>query len=398
MQYFSFDSQNSRPASAAMIEPVGGHGGMHYYDFELCRGLMSAGCKVSLYTCDETPDPAIPGLSFYPVYRGIYGDGNRWIRGIRYVRATLAMLRTAAVTGERICHYQVFNDLIPELTAISLMKLFGKKVVLTVHDVNSLAETGALKKRLTGMAYRLADRIIVHNGPSRKELEGLGVPSARTSVIPHGHYLDTMGKIPSPSQARRALGIDDSAKVVLFFGQIKDAKGLDLLIEALPEVARAIPDVVLLIAGRPWRTEFAGYDALIDRLGVRGRCKLHIGFVPDKQVADYYSAADVIALPYRRIYQSGVLIMAMTYERPVVVSDLPGMTEIVTDGVNGYVFKEGLSEDLAGVLVRVLRDESGRARIARRAYELVRDNHDWAKIGARTREVYRALLSKNSAQ
>src|ERR1035438_6572801 len=81
------DDRRIREISVAIIEPVGGHGGAHYYDFGLCRGLLVAGCRVSLYTCDETADPAIPGLCFHPFYQRIYGQGNRWLRGLRFVRS-----------------------------------------------------------------------------------------------------------------------------------------------------------------------------------------------------------------------------------------------------------------------------------------------------------------------
>jgi glycosyltransferase involved in cell wall biosynthesis len=227
-----------------------------------------------------------------------------------------------------------------------------------------------------------------------RELESIGLPANVIRVIVHGHYLDSMREMPSAAVARRALGIDPNAKVILFFGQIKDVKGLDLLIEALPQVARDVPDVLLVIAGRPWKTDFAGYEHLIDSAGVRSRCHLQIGFIPDSDVATYYAAADVVALPYRRIYQSGVLMMAMTYGRAVVVSDLPGMTEIVTDGMNGYVFSLGSEGCLTKTLVRALRNDRERLEMGKRALQYVQKEHDWNRIGTMTVELYRAVLSK----
>jgi glycosyltransferase involved in cell wall biosynthesis len=376
-----------------MIEPVGGHGGAHYYDFGLARGLLAAGCRVSLYTCDETADPVISGLDFYPLYRHIYGHGSRWLRTLHFIGGTLAVLKKAVASGEILWHYQVFNVLKPELVVITLAKLFRRKIVLTVHDVNSLSGPVTWKSKITGWVYQRADRIIVHNMVSRRELESLGVPSAKICVIAHGNYLDSMREMGSPTEARRALGIGELAKVVLFFGQIKDAKGLDLLIEALPEVAREVPEVVLIIAGRPLKTKFASYEALIDKLGVRARCRLHIGYVPDDEVAVYHAAADLVALPYRRIYQSGVLMMAMTYGRPVVVSDLPGMTEIVTNGVNGYVFAQGSKDALARTLISALRDAPESQRVAARASEYIRKYHNWNRIGRETAELFDTVLA-----
>jgi glycosyltransferase involved in cell wall biosynthesis len=379
-------------ASVALINPVGGHSGAHYYDFGLCRGLLAAGCHVSLYTCDETADPSIPGLGFFPLFKQIYQEGNHWIRMKRYIAGTVSVITTAVSSGESICHFEVFNSVLRELFVILVARLFRRKVILTVHDVSCLVGPQTGKKMISGWTYRLADRLIVHNRASIEELEGIHVPLDRISVIPHGNYLDSMRELPPQEEARKSLEIDSSSKVVLFFGQIKEVKGLDILIEAMPSITREIPEVVFLIVGRPWRIDFSIFDALIDKLKMRKQCRIHIGYVPDDDVAKYYSAADVVVLPYRRIYQSGVLIMAMTYGRAVVVSNLPGMTEMVTDGTNGYVFTQGSKDELALAVVRALRDDEERQMVAACASEYIREHHDWSRIGRQTTELYEAVL------
>jgi len=270
--------------------------------------------------------------------------------------------------------------------------LFQKRIVVTVHDVDSFAGSVRGKKIITKFIYRLADRIIVHNKVSMEELAAIGVPSRKIAIIPHGHYLNYRGDIPSQSIARDRLGIDSSAKIILFFGQIKLTKGLDQLIEALPKVASEIPNILLLIAGRPWKANFAVYESLIEKLNVKPLCRLHVGFVPDQDVATYYAAADVVALPYRRIYQSGVLLMAMSYSRPVIVSDLPGMTEIVKDGINGYVFTNGSTDALADVLVRALKSEQQCQIYSDHALLYIKEHHDWDRIGESTASLYREVL------
>ena len=133
----------------------------------------------------------------------------------------------------------------------------------------------------------------------------------------------------------------------------------------------------------------AAYEALIRKLGIRDHLVLHSRFIPHEEVASYYAAADVVVLPYRRIYQSGVVLMAMSYRRPVVVSDLPGMTEIVRDGENGFVFASGSSAQLAKRLVEILGDDESRARVAAAGFEYVSREHDWSRIGQMTAEAYK---------
>ncbi len=379
-----------RRGRVALIEPVGSHGGMDYYDLGLCRGLIAAGWQVGWYTCAETPDPTLSGLHFHPAYKGIWGKANRWKRAMLYLFGTLRTLWSATLASERVCHLHFFHGAPEELLLLCLAKLFGRKVILTVHDVESFA--GDSPRGLVRRIYGLADRFIVHNQTSRQELiTVLGGSPAKIAVIAHGNYLDALGPVPLRSEARLALSIPSQAKVALFFGQIKEVKGLDLLLEAVPAVVDAVPDLILVIAGRPWKNDFSRYEEQIERLGIGASCRLHIRFIADQEVGLFYAAADVVVLPYRRIYQSGVLLLAMSYGRAVLVSDLPGMTEIVTEGDNGFVFASGSSQALAQTLTRVLTEENERVRAAERALEYVQTRHDWTHLATQTASVYASL-------
>lgn len=381
--------------SVAVIEPVGGHGGMNQYDFSLCYALLAAGCHVSFYTCDETAPVEIPGLRFFPLYKHVYGQGGRWLRALRYIRGTIATLNEISHSRENICHLHIFGGEMNELMLILLSRLYNKKIVVTVHDVESfLSASGSRGKRLSAF-YKLADRLIAHNAATKVELiERFCFPPNGISVIPHGNYIESLGAMPSSIEAKRALNIDRSRKVVLFFGHIKYVKGLDLLLEAIPKVVEQVSEAVFLIAGRPWKNDFSLYQRQIENLNIGDKCILHIRFIPDEELNRYYGAADVVVLPYRRIYQSGVVILAMSSGRPVVVSDLPGMTEIVKDGQTGYVFSRGSREDLTKQLIRSLQDDEGRKRIAEQGLEYIRTNHAWKRIGEMTTDVYRTVLSQ----
>ncbi len=379
----------------AVVELVGGHGGMYHYDIGLCKGLLSAGVRVSLYTCSETKNPDILGLNFCPVYNGIFGKSSPALRAFRFLTGSLAVALSTIRRKETIVHFHVFQGGVSEFSLVLLMRLCLRKIVLTVHDVESLARPTLLGKKPSNRVYRMAECLIVHNETSKHELiERLKLDSGRINVIPHGNYLDAISDVPCAAEAKPALAVSDTKKVILFFGQIKEAKGLDLLIEALPKVVREVPETMLVIAGRPSRTDFSQYDLLIDKLGLRDFCRADVGYVPDEKVSQYYAAADVVVLPYRRIYQSGVLLLAMSYGKAVVVSDIPAMTEIVADGENGYLFTRESTEDLAKTLVRALQGDRERQEIGARALKYVRHRHDWNQIGAETHQVYWTMLSR----
>lgn len=110
------------------------------------------------------------------------------------------------------------------------------------------------------------------------------------------------------------------------------------------------------------------------------------------EVAFYYRAADLVVLPYRKIYQSGVLLMAMSYQVPVLVSDLPGMLEVVQDEDTGFVFKTGNHQSLQACLLKILEYPRLLAEVSQKASALMRNKYDWANIGLSTKKLYRDLL------
>jgi D-inositol-3-phosphate glycosyltransferase len=372
----------------AVIEPVGGHGGMDYYDFGLCGGLAEAGVDVVLYTCNETVIPKSTRFEVRHTYVDIYDKSPGWRRGLRYLRGTMSWLLRSLRECRHICHFHFFHIGPLQVFNIAMAKLLCRKVVITAHDVESFVESLEIPA-LSRWVYKVADRVIAHNQISKQELMSrIGVAASRITVIPHGNYLHVLSPLPMQADARSHLGIDLGAKVILFFGQIKHVKGLDLLLEAMPDLLRKHPDALLLIAGKPWKTDFSMYEKQMRRLKIRKNCVTHIRFIKDEELPNYYAAADLVVLPYRRIYQSGVLLMAMSYSKAVLVSDLPGMTEIVNDGDTGLVFNQGDVASLAEKLEEALTNTRVREHVAEQGFCKVRDNYGWDVIGAKCSEIY----------
>jgi len=379
--------------SVAIIEPVGGHGGMNYYDFGLCRGLVDAGITPTLHTCNETAiTPGLPFAVALPYHR-IYGPDPAWRRGLRFVRGSLRALVGARRAGNKLAHFHIFQVGVLELFNILVAKLLLMRVVITAHDVEAFrGEWSAIKS----WVYALADAVIAHNRVSQRELmRVLRVPEHKIHVIPHGNYLGYVGDVTPTVSARARLNLPSEAKVLLFFGQIKAVKGLDLLLDAMTAVKDVHPDVLLVIAGKMWGQEFAVYQAQIDRLGLAGRCVSHIRYVADDEVAAYYAAADLVVLPYRRIYQSGVILMAMSYGKPVLASDLDGMQEVIEDEVTGFLFPSADLHALATRLNTVLADPDAMRRVGAQGLALMRSGYGWDHIGRLTAQCYRAALRGN---
>ena len=376
-----------------MIEPVGGHRGMHYYDFALCDELRRIGVDVTLLTCDETAACDAPaGLTVRYPFRRIFGADPAWLRAYRYGRALRHIAAQAADESVHITHLHYFLLGLADVIFLRRLRCQGIRIVVTAHDVipfNARLHTRALFQRL----YGLADALIVHAEQNRRELLAqFKLDPARIVVIPHGHYLPYTGGALLPQvKARAQLGLDFEQPVLLFFGQIKRVKGLDTLLQALPAVLAVHPQVLLLIAGQVWKDDWGRYQALIDELNLTDYVRAHIAYIPDEDVAAYYRAADVVVLPYRRIYQSGVLLMAWSYARPVVASDIGGLAEEVRHGETGLLVPADDPAALASALNELLADRSRAEAMGATGRRLVEQEFAWDKIAARTADLYRKL-------
>lgn len=373
----------------SIIEPVGGHGGMDYYDFSLCKALIDAGVAPILYTCDKTSSKKGGMLRVVKAYRGVYGRMNPVWRGFRYLRGTIFSLTHGALRGSAVSHFHLFH--IGPLEAFNVLcaKIAFSKVVVTAHDVESFKK-GLSVGFLVSLVYRLSDAVIAHNEVSKRELiDKLNVPTKKIHVVRHGNYISDVGE-QIWSQVRTE---PQSELRLLFFGQIKEVKGLDLLLRALSLALPACDgNISLTIAGKVWKDDFAVYAKIIEDLDLKGKVRADIRYIPDDEVAPYYLGADLVVLPYRKIYQSGVVLMAMSYGVPTLVSNIPGMTEVVEDGETGLVFNAGDVQDLARNLIRAYEDRDLLRRVGARGRAHVEGSYDWGRVGRDTAEVYRSLF------
>ncbi|AIZ64395.1 glycosyl transferase family 1 [Hymenobacter sp. DG25B] len=154
---------------------------------------------------------------------------------------------------------------------------------------------------------------------------------------PHPLY-DNFGPLKSKAEALRALGLDDKFGYLLFFGFIRAYKGLDILLEAFADERLARLPVKLIIAGEFYE-DSAPYEELIQKHNLASRLVRATDFIPNEKVVDYFCAADMVVQPYKNATQSGVSQIAYHFERPMLVTDVGGLAELIPNGEVGYVVK-----------------------------------------------------------
>lgn len=311
-----------------------------------------------------------------------------WYNPASWVQAGLSI-------GGAIVHAQWWSyPLAPQyFTALRIARWRGKKVVLTIHNVMP-HEKSRLNNFLNSLIYPMADHVIVHSEGMRETLHENGAfRRGQVSVVPHGLLKPPAPEVPDMAAARRELGVPEGASTVLYFGNIRPYKGLETLLEALSLVSQRVPRAHMLIAGEPW-TDWEPYREMIERLGLSESVTERLGFVPYNKVHLYFTAADVVALPYTHFdAQSGVASIALAFHRPAVVTDVGGLPDMVADA--RAVVPPGDSGALAEALTAVLTDGALRAKLQADA-ELVARRFGWEEIAARTIEVYRQILAGES--
>ena len=188
---------------------------------------------------------------------------------------------------------------------------------------------------LTRYFLRACDGFVTMSRSVLDDLQRLGFGQRPALYRPHPLY-DSFGPIRPLGQARAALGWPEGSRYALFFGFIRAYKGLDLLLEAWADARLAALPVKLVIAGEYYE-DAAPYEALIKQYNLESRLVRATDFIPNEQVADYFCAADLVVQPYKDATQSGVSQIAYHFERPMLVTDVGGLAELIPDGEVGYV-------------------------------------------------------------
>jgi glycosyltransferase involved in cell wall biosynthesis len=193
---------------------------------------------------------------------------------------------------------------------------------------------------------------------SRSVLEDLNIFDPKglkpRTFSPHPLY-DHCGATLGRKEALDLIGLRENQRYVLFFGFIREYKGLDLLLDAMADERMEKLGVKLIVAG-----EFYGdpkpYQEQISRHDIGDRVVLHTEFIPDHEVNRYFCAADLVVQPYKNATQSGVSQIAYHFEKPMVVTNVGGLPEIVPDGKAGFVVKPD-SQEIADAIVRYFEED-----------------------------------------
>lgn len=256
-------------------------------------------------------------------------------------------------------------------------------LVCTIHDVHP--HVGSRKfDQIIGQKciIHYSNQVIVHGESAKKELlskySNLG---GRCQVIPIGDF--------SFFTKYHQNHIKET-NTVLYFGRIEDYKGLEYLIRAEPLITEEIPDANIIIAGKG---NFEKYRNLI---GDANKFEIHNRFIPDEEVPYFFQRAKVIVLPYIEGTQTAIIPIAYAFKRPVVVTKVGSISEVVDDGKTGFIVPPKDEKALADVIVVILKDDKLRKQMGENAYKKMKEELSWDEIAEKTIEVYKNVIRDRS--
>ena len=380
-------------------------GGDKPYALGMAMALSSVGTPLDFIGSDELESPVLlndPQIRFLNLRGDQRSDVSTAKKLLRVAIYYLRLLGYAATAEPKIFHilwnnkFQFFDRTV----LILYYKILGKKIPITVHNVNAGqrdANDTWLNRFSLRTQYRLADHIFVHTDKMKSEMVGgFSIAPEKVSVIPFGINNTVPNTTLSTSQAKRQVGVGATDKTMLFFGNIAPYKGLDILVAAFIELAKADPRYRLLIVGRPkqdsgsWRR----IEEVIARSEVRDRVEKRIEFVPDEETELYFKAADVLILPYRHVFQSGVLFLGYSFGLPAIVTDVGSLREEIVEGETGFVAASPHPAELSRTITRYFTSDLYRELGERRTKikQYANDRYSWSKVVAMTTNVYSNLL------
>jgi D-inositol-3-phosphate glycosyltransferase len=380
-----------------------------HYAFGLAMALVSKGTALDVIGSDEVDSPemhASPQLRFFNLRGNQRPDVGIWRKLLRVAIYYLRLVRYAATARPKIFHILWNNKFLAfDRTLLTLYyKLLGKKIVLTAHNVNAGRRDAAdtpVNRLTLKTQYRLANHIFVHTDKMKTQIvQEFAVRERRVTVIPYGinNALPDTGL--TPAAAKQRLGIDRATRTILFFGSIAPYKGLEHLVAAFQTIAARGGDYRLIIAGRP-KKQYERYwgeiASTIGRDSSRERILQKILYIPDEDTETYFKAADVLVLPYKEIFQSGVLFMGYSFGLPVIASDVGSLRDDIIEGTTGFVCRPGDAADLARSIEKYFSSGLFAQLDTRRdeIKEYAVRRHSWDAVGDMTRRVYIDLLSNH---
>lgn len=332
-------------------------GGLADFNERLAQAFIDAGDKLSIYTfslqypgflfpgkTQYSPDPAPEGLDIKVRINSV--NPLNW----RTVGNEISKLKPDLVI---VAYWLPFMG--PCLGTIlrRIKKNKHSKVIALTHNIIP-HEKRPGDKAFTKYFVKPVDAYVVLSRSVADDIRQFVKKDSPIEFIPHPVY-DSYGSLIPKSKARQSLKLQKEGNYLLFFGFIREYKGLDLLLKAMADPRIKSAGIKAIIAGE-FYSDPKPYEELIEELDIANQLELHTDYIPKDKVGQFFGAANLVVQPYKTATQSGISQLAYHFEIPMIVSNVGGLPEIVKDGKAGYVVERD-PKALADAILRYFEED-----------------------------------------
>lgn len=370
---------------------------------DLSKRLIKDGHEVTVVTYKEGNVP------YYELDKGVkvYRVDNFMINATNFIdwimQLNFNMIAKASEIIQKEGKFDVIHahDWLVAYAAKTLKQSFDIPLVSTIHATEAGRNSGirdSQQKYINDTEWMLtyeSTEVIVNSNYMKGELQRLfGLPFEKINVVPNGVNLLTYSGIDRDYEFRRKYAMDNE-KIILFVGRLVYEKGIQHLIAAMPKILAGYNDAKLVIAGKGGMIDELRQEA--QNLGL-GDKVYFAGYVAGKDVPKLYKAADIAVFPSTYEPFGIVALEAMLSERPVVVSDIGGLNEIVQHRENGMKCYAGNANSIADSILELLYNPELCASITKKAKAKVRNEYNWNKIAQDTHFIYQKAICETMAE
>ncbi len=379
-------------------------GGIARVVHDLSKRLIKDGHEVTVVTYRDSADvPEYENDKGVNVYRvdNYMIHPNNFIDWILQLNFNLVSKATEIINKEGGFDVIHAHDWLVANAAKALKNAYGIPVVATIHATEAGRNSGIhddTQRYINDTEWMLtyeASEVIVNSNYMKNELQRLfGLPYEKINVIPNGINLSNFIGIERDYDFRRQYAMDNE-KIILYVGRLVYEKGIQHLIAAMPKVLSNYHDAKLIIAGRGGMMDELRQEA--SNLGLNDKIYF-TGYLDSKQVQKMYKCADVAVFPSTYEPFGIVALEAMLAGVPTVVSDVGGLDEIVTHGVDGMKAYAGNANSIADSITALLYDHQLATNVAKKAKQKVKEQFNWEKIAQDTHFTYEKAVCQTMAE
>ena len=378
-------------------------GGIARVVHDLSHKLVKDGHEVTVVTykdgdCPEYEDDK--GVKVYRVNNYIISPNN-FIDWIMQLNFNMVAKATEIINKEGKFDCIHAHDWLVAYSAKTLKNSYEMPIVSTIHATEAGRNSGIhdeTQKYINDTEWLLtyeSTEVIVNSNYMKCELQRLfGLPFEKINVVPNGINLNNFSGIEKDYNFRRQYAMDNE-KIILYVGRLVYEKGIQNLISAMPKILQGYNDTKLIIAGKGGMID--ELKAQANRMGL-GNKVYFTGYLNSKQVQKMYKCADIAVFPSTYEPFGIVALEAMLAGIPTVVSDIGGLNEIVTHGVDGMKSYAGNPNSIADSVLTLLYDHQLCDNISKKAKNKVKEQFNWNKIAQDTHFIYEKAICQTMAE